>query len=136
MNLPHSLRNLSAGRLRPQALRFVLAGGLNTGLTLVLYWLLINIISPQVAYILSYCIGIIFSYTLSTRFVFRVTHSASRALRFPFVYLAGYAVGAIVLQFSIAYLPQGALVGPLLSAAFSIPITFLLSRLIMRPGST
>ena len=60
------------------------------------------------AYAISYLLGIVLSYLLLTRFVFRAPPRLSTAVRFPLVYVAQYLLGSAVLA--------------LLVEAFDIPV--------------
>lgn len=108
--------------------RFLASGVLNTLSTLLLYWLLLALLSPQAAYAVSFAIGVILSYVLNLRFVFRERHSTKKVLLFPLVYLATYALGAGVLQVAIHRLSVPAAVAPLLSIVCTLPVSFLLIR--------
>jgi putative flippase GtrA len=122
-------RLIDAAGLRGEVLRFLLGGGLNTLVTLLVYWGLLVIARPQVAYAISYVIGIGLSYLIATRFVFRVRHAWVRAVAFPAVYLASYGVGAVVLALSTP--PLGAQLAVFPAIAASIPVSFALSRLLL-----
>lgn len=75
------------------ALRFLLGGALNTGLTLALYWVLLRFMHYQWAYFASFCAGILISYLINTRYVFRAQHNWLKFAAFPFIYLVTYALG-------------------------------------------
>lgn len=115
------------------ALRFLVGGILNTGATLVLYWLLLRFIHYQWAYLASYCAGILLSYLLNTRYVFRARHSWLKFILFPLVYLVIYALGALVLKVAVDYLHLPASVGPLVSIAVTFPVSFLLTKVVLQP---
>ena len=121
--------NQRAGALA--ALRFLIAGGLNTGLTFVLYWLLLLVINYRVAYAISFVAGIIFSYVVNTKFVFRTDYSLRKMVLFPLVYLVTYFVGALVLQLSVARFGVDARIAPLVSICATLPLTYLLTKLVL-----
>lgn len=113
--------------------RFLVGGILNTGATLTLYWVLMQFMHYQLAYLISYCAGIILSYMLNTRFVFRARHTWIRFFLFPLVYLITYAIGALVLRLAVVYLHVPASVGPLVSIAVTLPVSFILTKILLQP---
>lgn len=116
------------------ALRFLVGGALNTGATLVLYWVLLRFIHYQAAYLISYCAGIVLSYALNTRYVFKARHSWLKFAVFPLIYLVVYALGALTLKVVVGYLQVPAAVGPIISIVVTLPVSFLLTRaLLQRP---
>ncbi|WP_188248455.1 GtrA family protein [Stenotrophomonas maltophilia] len=115
----------------PTIARFLAGGVLNTGSTFVLYWLLLLVVEYRAAYAISFAAGILLSYLINTRFVFRTSHSLRKVILFPLVYLAGYFAGAIVLQFSVVHLGVDTRIAPLLSVCATLPLTYVLSKLIL-----
>lgn len=113
------------------ALRFLVGGALNTGATLVLYWLLMQFMHYQLAYLASYCAGILLSYILNTRYVFRKKHTWLKFILFPLVYLITYAIGALVLNIAVDHLHVPASIGPLVSIAVTLPVSFLLTKMVL-----
>lgn len=118
------------------ALRFLLGGALNTGTTLLLYWSLLYFIKYQWAYLISYCAGILLSYFLNTRYVFRTQHTWLRFAIFPLIYVVVYALGALTLKFCVDHLRVPATLGPLLSIAVTLPVSFVLTRILLRSDSS
>lgn len=112
--------------------RFLVGGVLNTGATLLLYWALMRFVHYQIAYLASYCAGILLSYILNTRFVFGARHSWLKFILFPLVYLVTYAIGAVVLKLTVDHLGIPAGVAPLLSIAVTLPVSFLLTRIVLQ----
>ncbi|AYZ68705.1 TPA: GtrA family protein [Stenotrophomonas maltophilia] len=116
-------------------LRFLVGGALNTGATLVLYWVLLRFIHYQAAYLVSYCAGIVLSYALNTRYVFRARHSWLKFAVFPLIYVVVYALGALTLKVAVGHLQVPPALGPLISIIVTLPVSFLLTRaLLQRPG--
>jgi len=108
--------------------RFLVAGVLNTALTYLLYVLLLQVVSYRVAFTLAYVAGILVSYALSARFVFRKQTSWRSFLRFPFVYLAQYLAGLLLVSLLVEWLSVPAWLAPLVALLVTIPLTYVLSR--------
>lgn len=116
--------------------RFIAAGFVNTGASLMVYWLLLTMMPPQPAYALCFAAGIVLSYFLNTGIVFRARRSWSRFLAFPLIYAIGYAAGALVLALAVRAFGIDARIAPLLSLCVTWPLMFVLMRRLLRhePG--
>ena len=112
--------------------RFVGVGGLNTFVTYILYLLLILIVNYQVAYTITYIVGIFLAYWLSLKIVFQTKSTKKKLFLFPFVYLFQYIFGLLVMYVLIEMLGLNQFLAPLIVTICSIPITFILSRFILR----
>lgn len=111
--------------------RFLLVGFSNTLFSYLVYLLLLAMLPYFAAYTLAYCAGVVLSYFLNVRFVFKQQPSLSSFLKFPFVYVFQYALGALVLWWlvKIGISPTWAMLGVI---AVTIPLTFLASRFILK----
>ena len=115
----------------PTIARFLVGGALNTGSTFVLYWLLLLIVEYRLAYAISFASGILISYVINTKFVFRTHYSLRKIVLFPLVYLATYFVGALVLHASVSRFGVDARIAPFFSICATLPLTYLLTKLIL-----
>lgn len=107
--------------------RFLVAGGLNTAVTYVLYLALIGTLGYAVSYSLAFLVGIVVSYLLNRRWVFRSSRGAVSTVLYPTIYLAQYAIGlvCVVLWVDVFRLP--AILAPAVAIAASIPVTYVLA---------
>jgi putative flippase GtrA len=112
-------------------LRFLIAGGVNTATTLVLYWMLLPVTGYVVAYSGTIAAGIALSYLLSSRFVFRAVVSPLRAGLFPLVYGVQFLSGLLVLWIWVDVWGLPPNYGIIATIGVTIPITFVLSRLVL-----
>jgi putative flippase GtrA len=126
MNLP----------IRHEILRFVIAGAINTIVTYAIYLALLSMLGYVVAYSIAYVIGIALAYVLNTWFVFRVPQNIRGMLLFPLVYVVQYLVGIITLQVAVREFDVPQKFALLVSIAVSIPVTYLLSRFVLKPSMT
>ncbi|BBJ00623.1 hypothetical protein FGKAn22_23150 [Ferrigenium kumadai] len=112
--------------------RFLIVGAANTLSTYLLYLLLLAFFPYLIAYSLSYCTGIVISYFLNIRFVFKRHVSLATFLAFPVVYISQYCLSALILWLLVeqsGVAPALAMVGVI---AATVPITFLMSRFVLR----
>lgn len=117
--------------MRAEFTRFLLVGATNTGFSYGLYLLLLLAMSPTLSYTVSYGAGVVLSYFLNVRFVFRTRPSFFSFLKFPLVYALQYGVGLVVLTLLIGFGidPRLAMAGVVI---VSIPVTFLASRFVLK----
>lgn len=114
-----------------QALRFLISGAINTAVTYAVYLVLLGYLDYRSAYGVAFLSGIVFSYALNVRFVFRVRPNWRSAVLFPLVYVIQYLVGLGVLQLAVERFAIPREYALLASIAVSIPLTFALTRLLL-----
>lgn len=111
---------------------FLVCGGLNTLLTYVLYILFLRLMSYKLSYSVAYVLGIVISYYLNSRFVFREPVSLGKLLQYPVVYIVQYLLGIAVLYICVDLLSMNKWLAPAVVIAVSLPVTFLLSKFIIK----
>lgn len=131
--------SLSA-RLNNEFTRFLLVGGFNTVVGQIIYILALFIMPYRWAYTVMYIFGVSSSYYLNSRFAFRSKLSLRKAIQYPLVYAVQYMLGIVLITFWIGVVGIPEVLGPPFVIVFTIPVTFVLSRLIIkrevRPIST
>lgn len=85
----------------------------------------------RIAYAISFASGILLSYLINTRFVFREQHSLRKLLLFPLVYLVTYLAGAIVLHTAVSGFGINKTIAPLLSICATLPLSYVLTKLVL-----
>ncbi len=122
--------------IRREALRFLIAGAVNTATTYAVYLALLLWLHYTLAYTIAYVAGIALAYWLSTWYVFKVRRSKRGMLLFPLVYVIQYLVGVATLQLAVKILSIPQQYALLVSIAVTVPITFVLSRLVLKRYGT
>lgn len=115
--------------------RFLLVGGFNTAATYAIYLLLLTVLSYSIAFTVSFACGVLISYSLNTTLVFGTSFRWSRFGVFPLIYVGQYLLGLTVLHFLISYVAMSPRVAPLVVVAITIPVTFLLTRALLKGES-
>jgi putative flippase GtrA len=108
--------------------RFVAAGAVNTAATYVAYLALLQIAMYRVAFTLAFAAGILLSYALNARFVFRRPASWRSAWRFPLIYLLQYVLGLALVSICVEWLHAPQWLAPLIPLAVTTPLTYLAMR--------
>lgn len=112
--------------------RFIVAGGSTTVFSYAVYLGLLHLsIAYIVAYPISFLAGIIWSYCVNTRYVFRRRPTLRGLMAFPLVYTAQLALGTAVVYIAVSALGVPAWSGPLLAIAATLPLTYVMSRWII-----
>lgn len=118
--------------MRSEFLRFLLTGSVNTAASWLVY-LLFNLFLPYAAaYTISYLFGIVFTYYMNTRWVFKVPMKWSTFMQFPVVFGLRYCLDVSVLFVLVNYLHCPEAFAPLGTIALTMPVGFLLSRLVLK----
>jgi putative flippase GtrA len=112
--------------------RFIICGTVNTLVTYIVYLACLLVLPYLVAYTVTYVAGIFLSYYLNSRFTFRQPLSIIRAFQFPLVYIAQYTLGICLLYLLVKVLGISEKLAPIFVILLTLPVTFLLSRLIVR----
>ncbi len=108
--------------------RFLLAGTLNTGATYAVYLLLLQVAPYAIAFSISFVAGILLSYALNARFVFRRRTAWHSFLRFPLIYLVQYLIAMLLVALCVERLGIAPWLAPLLCLVVTIPMTYVLAR--------
>ena len=107
-------------------------GGVNTLAGYLIYAFLLLFLPYLICYTVAFIINIFLSYFLNSKFVFNQKLGLSKAIRYPLVYLGQYLIGTISLYLLVEILKVNKLVAPLLVVVLTIPVTYYLSRRIVR----
>jgi len=110
--------------------RFVISGGLNTLATYLLYLLMLEVLPYQASYAVAYLAGIVIGYCLNRFFVFSESNRAYAWLFYPLIYVVQYGLNAGLIYVCVEILHFSTVVAPLISTVVSIPIVFVLSKLV------
>ncbi|WP_440225594.1 GtrA family protein [Dokdonella sp. MW10] len=113
-----------------EGLRFLVGGALNTGFTYLVYLLLLMAVRYEVAYVIAYLVGIVTSYLVNALLVFRQPLDRKAALAFPLVYVVQILLGTVLLRVLVEH-GIDEKVAPLIVIAATIPLTFLMTRLVL-----
>lgn len=132
MKAGNGLPMLLTKHLNKEFLKFLISGGINTLATYLMYLFLLLFYNYSLSYSVSYVAGIFLSYYLNSVFVFKEKISFRKFLKFPLVYLVQYLVNMIMLYILVEYAQLNVQIVPLVAMVVTIPITFLLSKMIIK----
>lgn len=115
--------------------RFILIGALNALVTYLIYILYLFFLPYTISYTFAYVSGIFISYYLNTRFTFKSEIRLFKALKYPVVYLVQYCLGIFLLYVLVEIFLIDKFLAPIIVVVLTIPVTFVLSRLIIKSRS-
>ena len=111
--------------------RFLVGGAFTTGASWLCYVALLRVVRYEVAYTLSFVVGIAISFLVNSWFVFGVPLRWRRLLPYPFAYLLQYAAGYAVVWLAVEKLGMPEWSGPLVALVVTIPLGFMLTRRVL-----
>ncbi len=109
-------------------LRFTLVGALNTAITGALLILIANWVAVDVAYTIVYAIGLAFTVSVTSRFVFRRHPTAGSTARFIMWYGTVYLVGVAVVRVAGTQVHSSHVVTTIAVLSVTVPLNFLGGR--------
>lgn len=112
--------------------RFLLAGGVNTAATYVLYLGLLQVLPYKLAYTVTYAAGIVLGYLLNAYWVFSGRFSLRSALQYPAAYLVNYMLGLALLWVLVEWLHLHAALAPIAVLAISTPVMYLMVKIVFQ----
>jgi len=115
--------------------RFLLVGLANTVASYALFVVLELVLPYLIAYAIAYAAGIVLSYLLNTRVVFRVARSWSTFVRFPLVYVLQFVLGSAIIVLLVERFAIPPRVAALVALAATVPVTYFAARLVLRGRS-
>ena len=124
------MRNILAKAFNNRFIRFLFTGGINTIITYGVYLVLLEAVNYQISYAVSYVTGIIFTFFLNKLFVFRSDKGWRTVAFYPLIYLIQYLFGVLTLYLISTYTVLDIRFAPFVVIVLSIPLTYLLSKLV------
>lgn len=112
-------------------LRFIVGGGINTGVTYLFYLFFNTMLNYQIAYFIAYVFGVVFSYWFNSKFVFRVSLSWKKLLSYPLVYIVQYVLSASLLGLFVEYFKVSEEFSPIVVVMLLVPVTYMMSKLVL-----
>lgn len=119
--------------LRPEFARFVIVGGVNTALTFVMFWVMVEVIHLHYFMSLSiaWVFGVAFNYSLNLVWSFKAARRPefdARFVRYAVVYFSAFLLNTVLLSLAV----EVAGMRPLLAQFFIMPVIVALNYLAVR----
>ncbi|CAC6940169.1 Putative sugar translocase in surface polysaccharides biosynthesis [Staphylococcus aureus] len=120
-----------------EILKFIIVGGINTLNYYVVYLLLLKLfhIEYMISHITGFIVAFVISYYLNCYFVYRVKPTWRKFISFPITQLVNASLQTVLLYVFVSWLNLPAEIAPFAGLVITIPITFVLSRWILKDSN-
>lgn len=120
-----------------EILKFIIVGGINTLNYYVVYLLLLKLlhIEYMISHITGFIVAFVISYYLNCYFVYRVKPTWRKFISFPITQLVNVSLQTVLLYVFVSWLNLPAEIVPFAGLIITIPITFILSKWILKDSN-
>ncbi|UVJ05103.1 flippase GtxA [Staphylococcus aureus] len=120
-----------------EILKFIIVGGINTLNYYVVYLLLLKLlhIEYMISHITGFIVAFVISYYLNCYFVYRVKPTWRKFISFPITQLVNVCLQTVLLYVFVSWLNLPAEIAPFAGLVITIPITFILSKWILKDSN-
>ncbi|ATY57881.1 TPA: flippase GtxA [Staphylococcus argenteus] len=120
-----------------EILKFIIVGGINTLNYYIVYLLLLKLlhIEYMISHITGFIIAFVISYYLNCYFVYRVKPTWRKFISFPITQLVNVSLQTVLLYVFVSWLNLPAEIAPFAGLIITIPITFVLSKWILKDSN-
>ncbi|HDI0269467.1 TPA: flippase GtxA [Staphylococcus aureus] len=120
-----------------EILKFIIVGGINTLNYYVVYLLLLKLlhIEYMISHITGFLVAFIISYYLNCYFVYRVKPTWRKFISFPITQIVNVSLQTVLLYVFVSWLNLPAEIAPFAGLVITIPITFVLSKWILKDSN-
>ncbi|HHE6864458.1 TPA: flippase GtxA [Staphylococcus aureus] len=120
-----------------EILKFIIVGGINTLNYYVVYLLLLKIlhIEYMISHITGFLVAFVISYYLNCYFVYRVKPTWRKFISFPITQIVNVSLQTVLLYVFVSWLNLPAEIAPFAGLIITIPITFILSKWILKDSN-
>lgn len=120
-----------------EILKFIIVGGINTLNYYVVYLLLLKLLHIEyiISHITGFIVAFVISYYLNCYFVYRVKPTWRKFISFPITQLVNVSLQTVLLYVFVSWLNLPAEIAPFAGLVITIPITFILSKWILKDSN-
>lgn len=120
-----------------EILKFIIVGGINTLNYYVVYLLLLKLlhIEYMISHITGFIVAFVISYYLNCYFVYRVKPTWRKFISFPITQIVNISLQTVLLYVFVSWLNLLAEIAPFAGLIITIPITFILSKWILKDSN-
>ncbi|PTE73762.1 GtrA family protein [Staphylococcus devriesei] len=117
-----------------EIIKFVIVGGINTLDYYITYLILLKLLNVNymISHIIGFIVSFIISYYLNCYFVYKVKPTLKKFLSFPITQVVNIGTQTLLLYIFVRWFNFPSEIAPFVGLIVTIPITFILSKWILR----
>lgn len=117
-----------------EIIKFVIVGGINTLDYYIVYLILLKLLNVNymISHIIGFIVSFIISYYLNCYFVYKVKPTLKKFLSFPITQVVNMGMQTFLLYIFVRWFDFPSEIAPFVGLIVTIPITFVLSKWILR----
>lgn len=119
---------------KKEFMKFLVIGCVNTGIGVVLSAGMALILEELPAFLIGYYISLIISYFLNSKFVFQEAYTVKKLFQFQLSYIPNFLIQLVAVYVLVGTLVVAPIIVYALSAAISVPVTFIMLKMIAFNG--
>lgn len=116
--------------------KFIIVGVINTGHYYLIYLCYLQLLHTHyfLAHVLGFASSFIGSFFLNSYITYQVKPTLAKFIRFPLTQVVNILSSTALIFIFIEWLQMSNHVAPLIAVVFTIPITFIVTRRILKPS--
>jgi len=132
MNQRSKFMNLN--KTHYEIIKFIIVGGMNTLNYYIVYLILLKLIDLNylVSHVSGFMVSFIISYYLNCHFVYKVKPTWRKFIQFPLTQVVNMGMQTLLLYIFVQWLHISSVIAPFAGLIITIPITFVLSKYILK----
>ncbi|MDG0844078.1 GtrA family protein [Staphylococcus equorum] len=117
-----------------EIIKFIIVGGINTLIYYIIYLILLKLIDLNylVSHVSGFMVSFIISYYLNCHFVYKVKPTWRKFIQFPLTQVVNMGMQTLLLYIFVQWLHISSVIAPFAGLIITIPITFVLSKYILK----
>ncbi|MCD8826906.1 GtrA family protein [Staphylococcus gallinarum] len=117
-----------------EIIKFIIVGGINTIDYYIVYLFLLKILGLNylISHLTGFIVSFIISYYLNCYFVYKVTPTWKKFIQFPITQVINMGMQTLLLYIFVQWFQVSSVIAPFVGLVITIPITFILSKYILR----
>ncbi|WP_436854527.1 GtrA family protein [Staphylococcus caeli] len=125
---------MSLSKTQYEIIKFIIVGGINTLNYYIVYLILLKLLDVNylVSHISGFIVSFIISYYLNCYFVYKVTPTLRKFIKFPLTQVVNMGMQTLLLYIFVQWFHISSVIAPFVGLIITIPITFILSKYLLR----
>ncbi|SCS82808.1 GtrA family protein [Staphylococcus caeli] len=125
---------MTLSKTQYEVIKFIIVGGINTLNYYIVYLILLKLlgINYLVSHISGFIISFIISYYLNCYFVYKVTPTLRKFIKFPLTQVVNMGMQTLLLYVFVQWFHISSVIAPFAGLIITIPITFVLSKYLLK----